>query len=443
MKSNNISNRFILLIVVLLLISINSKAIVDVPATSKALRIANTITGGKMPITDPVFAQMVQRVQAGDVAGAALLATNTSHYVNYLAKRLAFQMQNPALDSTIVTDNAGTAFLIAHFSGAGGVPPSISTIWSENATYLVRQAITVSGDVSPTHASSLTPAKAAAVNWQTDIVRVEGQNAKTAAGAVVPIPIPIKHVGGYITLSDRSGDNSFAMYGATAGTNLRMIEAMWEIATGLTLVDVQSSFASPQNVPKFIPQNDPNFFKGDGQAACISCHGGGYSSLNHGYNTVADLFNFDAVRGFVYIQTPATATRKSLGSDVNKRAATLACNLQATPTIQCNPNSYPTDLQQTWDLTQTWSSSGVLLRMGWTGALKGEGLNSLGQELGKSSIVYKYLTKRVVQEICPMGTLSEAEVARIANMANPFAAVRGTDDIRTIISQVAAHASCQ
>lgn len=440
MKSNNISNRFILLIVILLLISINSKAI-DVPATSKALRIANTITGGKMTITDPVFAQMVLRIQAGDVAGAALLATNTSHYVNYLAKRLAYQMQNPALDSSIVTDSAGTAFLIAHLSGAGGVPPSISTIWSENATYLVRQAITASGDVSPTHASNLTPAKAAMVNWQTDLVRVEGQNAKTAAG--VAIPIPVKHVGGYVTLSDKGGDNSFAMYGATAGTNLRMIEGMWQISTGLTLVDVQSSFASPQNAPRFIPENDPNFFKGDGQAACISCHGGGFASLNHGYNTVADLYNYDVVRGLVFIETPATATRKSLGSDPAKRAATLACNLQATPTIQCNPDSFGTNLQQTWDLTQTWSSSGVLLRMGWTGALKGEGLNSLGQELGKSSIVYKYLTKRVVQEICPMGTLSEAEVSRIANMANPFAAVRGTDDVRTIISQVAAHASCQ
>lgn len=441
MKSNNISNRFILLIVVLLLISIKSQAIVDVPATSKALRIANTITGGKLPITDPVFAQMVLRVQAGDVAGAALLATNTSHYVNYLAKRLAYQMQNPALDSSIVTDSAGTAFLIAHFSGAAGVPPSISTIWSENATYLVRQAITASGDVSPTQASNLTPAKAAVVNWQTDLVRVAGQNAKTAAGVV--IQIPVKHVGGYVTLSDKGGDTSFAMYGATAGTNLRMIEGLWEIATGLTLVDVQSSFASPQNVPKFIPQNDPNFFKGDGQSACISCHGGGFSSLNHGYNTVADLFEYDVVRGLVFITTPATATRKSLGSDAGKRAATLACNLQATPTIQCNPNSFGTDVNQTWDLSQTWTSSGVLVRMGWIGPLKGEGLNSLGQEIGKSSIVYKYLTKRVVQEICPMGTLSEADVSRIANMANPFAAVKGTDDIRTIISQVAAHASCQ
>ena len=411
----------------------------DVPATAKTLRLSNTITGGLMPATDPVFEQMLEKVQAGDIKAAALLATNTSYYVNYLAKRLAYQMQTPALDASIATDSDATAFLIAHFAEVAGRKPSISTIWSENATYLAN--VTTAGVTTQVHASSLTAAQLSTINWQTALARVVGQNAKTAAGAA--IPIPIKHVGGYTTLSDKGGDNSFSMYGATAGTNLRMIEGLWQIATGLTLVDVQSSYARPQDVPRFVPEYDINFFKGQGQAACISCHGGGFSSLNHGYSTVADTFDYNSTRGLVYIETPTTATKKSLASDPQNRAINSVCDLTKKPTPVCNPDSIGADPNQGWDLNATWSSTGTLVKMGWTGSSRGEGLNQLGQELGKAAIVYTYLTKRIVREICPMGIFTEVEVGKIADLANPFAAIKGTDDVRTLIAEVAAHATCQ
>ena len=411
----------------------------DVAATAKTLRLSNTITGGLMPATDPAFEQMRVKVQAGDIKGAALLATTTSYYVKYLAKRLAYQMQSPALDANIITDSDATAFLIAHLAEVAGQKPSISTIWSENATYLVN--VTAGGATTQVHASSLTAAQLNVVNWQNDLVRVAGQNAKTAANAA--IQIPMKHVGGYITLSDKAGDTSFSMYGATAGTNLRMIEGLWQIATGLTLVDVQSSYARPQDVPRFVPEYDVNFFKGQGQAACISCHGGGFSSLNHGYATVADTFDYDSKVGLVYIATPTTATKKSLGSDPQKRTINSTCDLTKTPTPVCNPDSLGADPNQAWDLNATWSSTGTLLKMGWTGLVRGEGLNLLGQELGKAAIVYKFLTKRIVREICPMGVFTEEEVGKIAELANPYALVKGTDDVRTLIAEVAAHETCQ
>lgn len=425
---------FLLLII---FAAFTAKAI-DVPATAKALRLSNTITGGLMPTTDPVFALMVQRVQAGDIKGAALLATQTKYYADYLAKRLAFQMQSPSLDSGSVTHSDATAFIIAHFTGGGGIKPSISTLWSENATYTVN--VTANGTTTQVRAAALTPAQQANVNWLTDLVRTPGQNAKTAGGAA--IAIPEKHVGGYATLSDRGNDNSFAMYGAMAGTNLRMIEGIWRISTGLTLVDVQSSSARPQDVPRFIPEYDENFFVGQGQSSCISCHGGGFSSLNHGYSAVADIFDYTAERGLIYIAAPTTQTRKSLGSDPNKRNSTLTCNLSLTPTPVCNPDSLGTDPNQAWDLNATWSNTGTLIKMGWTGDVRGEGLNALGVNIGKAKIVYSYLTKRVIAEICPMGIISENEITAIADEANPFSEKKGTDDIRTIISLVAAHSTC-
>jgi len=413
----------------------NQSFAIDVNATATALRLANTITGGYMPSNDPLFADMVTKVSAGDVQGAALIAANSKYFANYLARRLAFQMQNPALDSSVVTDSDATAYLIAHFTGAGGVKPSISSIWSENATYLVN----VNG--TPTHAAALTPAQLVSIDWMASLVAQPGQNAKDLAGA--PVAIPAKHVGGYATLSDRINDNSFAEYGATAGTNLRMIEGIWEIATGLQLLDFASTSALVQDTPRFIPQYDPNFFKGQGQTACIACHGGGLPSANHGYATVADTFNFDAKNGFTYIAAPTTATKKSLGSDPALRAGNATCNLAANPLPVCNPDSLGVDANQGWDLSKTWMASGMLNTLGWSGPTSGQGLNALGAAIGQAKIVYENFVKRVVSEICPLGVFTQSEVSSIAAAANPNAKPAGSDDIRTIVAKVAAHASCQ
>jgi hypothetical protein len=412
-----------------------SVAAMDVAATTTALRLANTITGGYMPSSDPIFAQMVAKVQAGDLAGAATLAADSKNFASYHARRLALQMQTPALDASTGTDNDATAFLIAHFVGANGVPPSLSTIWSENATYLVNRGGT------PVHAADLSAADLASVDWATDLVRTEGQTAVDLDGN--PVTIPAKHVGGYATLSDRANDNSFAMYGATAGTNLRYIEGIWEISTGLQLMDVASTNALTQNAPRFVPQYDPNFFQGKGQPACLACHGGGMSSLNHGYSTLADTFNFDPEDGFQYIASPTTATMKSLASDPDLRDDNATCNLSRKTLPVCNPDSIGADPNQGWNVSTTWSEMGVLGRMQWTGPTAGQGLNELGQAIGEAGIIYEYMTKRVVNEICPMGMFTADDVTRIARAANPFVTPAGTDDIRTIVAMVASHASCQ
>ncbi|MGZ3722018.1 MAG: hypothetical protein ACXVA9_03745 [Bdellovibrionales bacterium] len=411
---------------------------IDVEATATALRLANTITGGFMPSSDPLFLAMVTKIQNKDIEGAAAIASSSKYAASYLARRLAFQMQNPSLEAAIVTDSDATAFVIAHLVGTPTVQPSISTIWSENATYLVN----VGG--TQVHAASLSAAQLQAVDWTTALVQMPGQQAQVLNGANTALgPIPAKHVGGYVTLSDRANDNSFAMYGATSGTNLRMIEGIWEIGTGMGLLDVASPTAVAQDAPRFVPEYDSNFFHGQGQTACIACHGGGMSSLNHGYSTVADVFDYDPQNGFTYIATPSTSTMKSLGSDPNKRQTNVACNLTKKPMPVCNPDSAGADINNGWDLTKTWQATGALAAMGWTGPTTGQGLNELGSALGKAKIVYEFLTKRIVGEICPMGIFSAAEVAQIAASANPNSPVPGTDDVRTLISKIASHVSCQ
>ena len=420
----------------------------DVQATATALRLANSITGGLMPTSDPLFAQMVSQVQAGNVKGAAQTAANSKYFASYLGRRLALQMQSPTLDASSVSDSDATAFLIAHFVGTKTTPPSISKIWSENATYMV--SVVRNGAAVQVSAALMTPAEKLAVDWSNDLVRVDGQTVRFAntGGAAVtftPGTLPPKHVGGYTTLSSRVSansflDNSFAQYGALAGTNLRFIEGIFNVATGLELMDFASSDTYVRYAPRFIAQNDPNFREGKGQPACMSCHGGGLASLHHGYSTVADTFNYDQANGLIYYPNPTTATRKSLGSDATKRQATLTCN---TADAVCNPDAPAgVDVNQSWDIGRTWSSIGVLNRMGWTGATSGQGLNELGVALGKATIVYEQLTKRVINDVCPLGVFLQSEVTKIAAAANPYATPAGSDDVRTIVAQVAAHPSC-
>lgn len=418
----------------------------DVASKATALRLSRIITGGFMPTSDPLFTQMANRVAAGDMRGAADIAAKSKYFASYLGRRLALQMQSPALDASSGTDNDATAFIIGHFVGAAGAPPSISGLWSDNFTY----ALDLGGTAS-VKAAALTPAQRDSLDWAASLVRTPGQTARTSVNNATRIAIPAKHVGGYTTLSDRANDNSYAMYGGTAGTNLRYIEGIWQISTGLSLVDVSSSNALVQDVPKFIPQYDPNFFQGQGQAACISCHGGGVSSLNHGYSAVADIFDYDAANGFIFLppqsELPAGTNRanntmKSFGSDPQKRNATATCNLSAATTPVCNPDSAGADPNQGWNVGVTWGPTGVLNTMGWTGPTSGRGLNELGQAIGRAGIVYSFLVKRIVNELCPLASFTPGEVSKIAAAANPFATPKGTDDIRTIVAMVASHPTC-
>jgi hypothetical protein len=101
------------------------------------------------------------------------------------------------------------------------------------------------------------------------------------------------------------------------------------------------------------------------------------------------------------------------------------------------------DANGSWNVSDTWQATGVLTKMGWTGNTSGQGLNSLGANIGKAKIVYEFLTKRVIGEICPMGIFSQDQIAKIAALANPYAVPKGTDDIRTIVANVAIDGSCQ
>jgi hypothetical protein len=407
----------------------DNSATTDAPnqaATVAALRMAGTITGGTMPYTAPEFVKMVNFIQSGDYYDAAQTAVQSEYFPSYFVRRFAKQMMNPAISDVGIPDNDATTFIVANLIGSG-TTANISQLWSDNSTYMINVAGT------PSHAFGLSAAQLAAVDWRTDLVRVAGQMAVDQNNN--PIAIPAKHVGGYLTLSNKVGDGSVAAYGLTAGTNLRAIEGIYEITMGLTLPElVVMDGAKAQLVPRFVPEINPNFFVGQGQPACLTCHGGGASSLTHGYATMADIFDFDPNNGLTYIAAPSTGSMKSLGSNANNRQNTLTCNL-AKFTV-CNPDSYGADPGQAWDLT-TWQAGGLLSQMGWKGAITGEGLNALGAAVGQASLVYSFLVQRVIGEICPLGDIGSAQRANIASQA------QAQDSFGYIVAQVASDPSCR
>ncbi|MBS1964057.1 MAG: hypothetical protein JST04_17725 [Bdellovibrionales bacterium] len=409
-----------------------------------ALRLSGIITGGTMPTNSADFNTMVAQVGNGDWLAAATTAVNSQYGANYLLRRLALQMQNAGYNAAAASDSDATAYLIAHFAGAGGIgASSLSKVWSNNVTCTVN--VTRNGANANVHAADLTAAELNTIDWRSALNCTAGQQAvdfiatQTARqannnAAAVKMTIPVKAVGGYTTLSDRTNDNSFAMVGATAGTNLRYIENLWMVATGMGLLDFASTEGRPQNVPRFVPENDPHFLIGNGQTACIACHAGGLPALNHGYSTLADLYDF-AGDGLSYNKAPTTGTMKSLGSNANNRQKTLTCDLSKFTV--CNPDSVGADANQSWDLASTWGARGLLAQMGWNGPTAGQGLNTLGQAIGKAGIVYSNFVKRVMKEVCPLGAVPDKDFASIV------AAGQNSDDVKQMIAQVASNPACR
>jgi hypothetical protein len=92
---------------------------------------------------------------------------------------------------------------------------------------------------------------------------------------------------------------------------------------------------------------------------------------------------------------------------------------------------------QGWELASTWGARGMLTTLGWNGPTSGQGLNSLGQAIGTAGIVYSNMVKRVIREICPLGAVPDADVTSITT------AFQTSDDIKTMIAQIASNPACR
>ena len=70
------------------------------------------------------------------------------------------------------------------------------------------------------------------------------------------------------------------------------------------------------------------------------------------------------------------------------------------------------------------------------GPITGQCLNALGTALGQAKLVYKFLTTRVMKEICPLGSFSDTTLTSIAAQA------QASDNFSTIVVGIASDPSC-
>jgi hypothetical protein len=126
---------------------------------------------------------------------------------------------------------------------------------------------------------------------------------------------------------------------------------------------------------------------------------------------------FDFGQGIEFFSGGAKAGQgKSMGSNAADRGKVANCVEKGSfqnGFTTCNPLSSDNPLNtgnpgpaqtQTWDLTQ-WQNAGLLTFMGWQGAITGTGLNTLGAAIGKASLTYSFMVARVLNDICPGGTM--------------------------------------
>jgi hypothetical protein len=451
-------------------------------ATVQAIRMDGIITGGAIPYSDPVFTNMVSAIEAGNYVQAATDAVNSTYFPYYLPRRMAKEMMNNQMSEAGIIENDGEAFIVANWLGLAGTQPSIGAVWSQNATYCAdvsKPGVGVGASQSENEGACVASGKnlvhityagdPLSWDWTNLLYKVNEQQANGfdplngETGKNVTI-LP-RDVGGYMTLvDDEQGEanTNFASFAFVAGTNLRAIEYLYEIAFGVTLASMENTAGVTADMtPKFIPSDNPNFMNGNNQAACVACHAGGASSRLHGYAAFADLWDYDPgqTRAFYngnpnYVINPNTAYQtgalgKSFGSnnDQGIRAGVGQCVDQTD--YVCNPSS-PGISAQGWDLSY-WQTAGVLSRWGWNGAISGNGLQALGAAVGQATGVYTNMVQRVINEICPLGSFSQTQIDNMgsAAMSQESAAQSSSTHVSTdqgaygyIVVHVASDPSC-
>jgi len=211
-----------------------------------------------------------------------------------------------------------------------------------------------------------------------------------------------------------------------------MIRGIWTVSPGC-----RSRLRLERRLVQYVPGSCREYrsqlLPRTGQDACISCHGGGLTALNHGYSTVGDLWD----------STPPTACLLRDPHDRHPEVARLRPQealrqRDVQPDAEADAGVQPGQLrnrsQPGLDLSITWGRAGS--STSWAGAPEERpGLAALGAALGQATSVYQNspgarsrdLPHRHVQ---PDGHRPDR------------GSRQGADDIRVIVAQVASSSTC-
>jgi hypothetical protein len=348
------------------------------PAQERAALLYKRLTGVKTPIDNPILGQMAQKIESGDVKGAAKLATGETGFYNITVRDFASRMSTR--DETV---NAGLNDMVATFIGVARDDISAQELLTGNYSYVGDPAKTaVDNDLikdflkSNNHYDQLDKL---GYDLSAVLVKRDQQKLYNGKGGVVDNPDPA----GVLT------SRAFLAAHAVAGTNRRIVEFTFR---EFLCVPMQL-WADATGPDAMIGRDIDRFPAGDNQkfrVTCRSCH-----SNMDGLRPAAARLDFSA--GYV---KHALVVASGTGGDDDE--ATMAQNPAGIAAkYNQNENVFPGGNIVRDTRFNNYANRGLNASyFGWKGELTGVGMHDFGKMISLADAFPRCMAKRAYRSVC-------------------------------------------
>lgn len=399
----------------------------------KAAKLYTRMVGVKIPVTAPIIsgvndirvpdedyagAGMVQLIAAGDLAGAARLATEHDGFYNTTMKDFAKRMSTR--DETV---NTVLNDFVATIIGVARDDVSAKELLTGNFFYMGAPGQTAAPSnmltdllMSNNHYERL---EGLDYNLRSTLVRVDGQKASTGT-TVVDHPDPA----GILT------SRAFLSAHAVAGTNRRIIEYAFREFMCVPIAGWADS-TGPDNM---IGQDVDRYPGGDHQkflTGCRGCHSnmdglrGAFAKVHFNNNFVKHA---NVVTSVVATEDDETATTMC------QRPQGVACKMNR------NDDEFPEGFV---NVNDSWVNNayrgGNQSYFGWNQAISGRGMKAFGEMISNSPAFPNCMAKRAFRSVCKRdaGPLDQNAITQASQ-----AFVNSNYNLRTLFSNVAVSTEC-
>lgn len=382
-------------------------------AREKALSIYKRLNGVSAPIDSPILKQMEPLIVAGNIAGAARLATAERGFLNVVVKDFAAKMSTR--EETVA---APFSDFVATVVGVTKDNVDARQLLTGNFTYRgiaglanVRAAEVADILSSNNHYADI---ESQGLDLRTSLARSDTQKLVNTTGAAVDNPEPA----GLITT------RAFMEAHATAGTNRRIIEYTFREFLCVPMTDFADATGSDamvgRDVDRFPGGSNEKF-----QVTCKACH-----SNHDPLRPAVARFDFaDNIVKHALVLPNGTGANQMRQSPVG-----ISSKMNQNATVF--PEGYAVN-DSTW-VNQANRGANIDF-FGWRGWQTGNGVNQFGSMISSAEAFSRCMAKRVYQSVCKRDPAS-FESPMIRQAALNFES--SNYNLRTLFEEIVARPEC-
>ena len=371
------------------------------PERDRALSIYKRLVGVRAPVDHPTIIAMEQEIAAGDLAGAAALATDEPGFYNLVVRDFAARMSTR--DESI---NAPFSDFVATVIGVTRDEIDARKLLNGNFFYRgsidatvdsnVAQDIVRTGDHYTQLADQNYDFSAVLTRENAQYLRVDNDNVRIHPDSA-----------GVLT------SRAFMGAHAIAGTNRRLVEFTMRQFACFSMEEWADANAPDIRVGRDIDR----FPGGEGSkflTTCKACH-----SVMDGFRGAFAKYNFNAGNGGFVEYRAGVDPKMNRDDNVN-----FAQGYVTTDNSWINNARSPANQQ----------------RFGWRGVVSsGSGVRTFGTAVANSRAFSECMTKRVYRELCRR-PVSDYEDAMIEQVSSSFEA--SGYNLRTLFEEVSVRPEC-